>query len=251
MDGLDPLLSESNWQREELGLRNHGLLHEGALDHTLLARQPSHDPVGKVGPGVGHREGGGAAACLGLHDLVAAEHDPVRQRVALRVGEGARRLRLRQQGHDGGAGVAADHGHLGGDGVAALGVGDEGPGAAHVQGGDAKELPGVVDALLLQHLRGDGDSGVHRVRDDQDARLGACLRDPRHQVLDDAGVDVEEIVARHAWFARDARGDHDDVAAVQGGLQLVASVAGALRVRADMRQVGGDAWRDRGHVEAG
>lgn len=50
--------------------------------------------------------------------------------------------------------------------------------------------------------------------------LGAVLRNALHQVFDDACVDVEKIIARHAWLARHARGDDHEFAALERVLEL-------------------------------
>ncbi len=60
--------------------------------------------------------------------------------------------------------------------------------------------------------------------------------------LHDAGVLVEEVVPGHAGLARHARGDHHDVAVLEGGGHLVGTnVAGDLCRAVDVRNVGGDA----------
>mmetsp|Transcript_45484 Transcript_45484/g.134621 ORF Transcript_45484/g.134621 Transcript_45484/m.134621 type:complete len:380 (+) Transcript_45484:40-1179(+) len=251
VDGLDALLAQGHREGEELGARDHVRLDEGALRDVALAGEARHHAVRELGAGEGHGERGGAAARLGLDDLVAAEHDAMGEGVALGVGERHGRGGLREEGHDGGAGVAADDGHPDLQRVVAPVRADEGVRAADVERGDAEELLGVVHALLLQHLRGDGHRGVDRVGDDQDGRLGAGLGDAEHEVPHDAGVDVEEVVARHARLAGHAGGDHDHVAAVQSLLQLVARVAHALRVGGDVGEVAGHARCDGRDVEAG
>mmetsp|Transcript_61989 Transcript_61989/g.85515 ORF Transcript_61989/g.85515 Transcript_61989/m.85515 type:complete len:323 (-) Transcript_61989:3-971(-) len=250
MDGLHALLAQGHRQREELAAVDHVRLDEGALRHALLAREAGHDAVCELGTGEGHGERGGAAAGLRLHDLVAAEHDAVREGVALLVGEADGRLGLRQEGHDGRARVAANHRHLDLRGVVALGATHEGLCAAHIQGGNAEELLGVVHALRLQHLGSDRHRGVDGVRDDQDGRIGAGLGAARDQVLHDAGVDVEQVVARHAGLARHAGRDHHNIAAVQSLGQLITREARARRVGGDVGEVRGNAGGDGSHVEA-
>ena len=83
--------------------------------------------------------------------------------------------------------MATDHSHLGLVHVKTLGLGHKGAGAADVEGGDAKELVGVVDASLLEHLGGDGHGGVDGVGDDEDRGSRAGLGAGSHEVLDDAG----------------------------------------------------------------
>lgn len=69
-------------------------------------------------------------------------------------------VRLRDEGHDGDAGVAADDGDGFVLGVGALELGDEAGGADDVEGGDAEDALGVVDVLGLEDLGDDGDGGV-------------------------------------------------------------------------------------------
>ena len=55
------------------------------------------------------------------------------------------------------------------------------------------------------------------------------LRDGDGERVDDARVDVEEVVAGHSGLARDARRDDDEVGAGEGGGELFgARVAGDL-----------------------
>ena len=56
-----------------------------------------------------------------------------------------------------------------------------------------------------------------------------------------AGVDLEQVVARHARLARHARGDDDDVAPLEGGVQLVG--AGVALKKKKGR---GEGWGGRG-----
>ncbi|KAG5462559.1 MAG: LOW QUALITY PROTEIN: hypothetical protein BJ554DRAFT_4647, partial [Olpidium bornovanus] len=83
-DPIDAVAVKLNFGCEE---RDPLVLHDGALDVGRL-----HDPprailgmehrVHEPGAGESHGEGGGPLAVLGLHDLVAAELDAVRQRVS-------------------------------------------------------------------------------------------------------------------------------------------------------------------------
>lgn len=86
---------------------------------------------------------------------------------------------------------------------------------------NAKQLQRVKNAMLLEHLRRDRDSAVDRVRDDEQEGLWGVLSRAGDQVADDAGVDLEEVVAGHAWFAGDTCWDHDDVCAGEGGFEAV------------------------------
>lgn len=71
-------------------------------------------------------------------------------------------------------------------------------------------------------------SGVtHRVGNDQDVGLGGGLSGGLGEVADDGGVGVEEVITGHTGFARNARGDEDDLRALEavtetGGIGIVA-----------------------------
>ena len=152
--------------------------------------------------GISHAEGSGAGAVLGLDDLVAAELDALGEGVEFVRGDTDGGLGLAEEGDDGLAGVAADDGDDGVGGVLLAGeLLDEGLGADDVEGGDAEEALGVEDAGALEHLGGDGHRAVYGVGDDEDERLGAVLGHTLDEVADDAGVDLEEVVACHARFA--------------------------------------------------
>src|SRR5439155_23654770 len=62
---------------------------------------------------------------------------------------------------------------------------------------------------LLRHIAHD----VERIRDDDDDRVRRRLLDLFGDLLDDAGVGVEQVVTRHAGLARDPGGDDDQVGA--------------------------------------
>jgi hypothetical protein len=133
-------------------------IHERRLDDVLLALRRLEQALGEAGARHGHGEGGGARAVLGLDDFVAAELHAVDVVVELLAGELV--AGLGEEGHDGGAGVAADDGDVLAGGVGGLQLADEAAGADDVEGGDAEEAAGVVDALGLEDLGGDGDGGV-------------------------------------------------------------------------------------------
>ena len=106
-------------------------------------------------------------------------------------------------------------------------------------------------ALLLQHLGGDRHRRVDRVGDDVEQRARARVRARRDEVAHDPGVDLEQVVARHARLARHAGRDDDDVAPLEGVVELVGSRVsrdGGLGV--DVGEVGGDA-RGAGDIVEG
>lgn len=74
-------------------------------------------------------------------------------------------------------------------------------GTNDVEGGDAKEAFWVENASSLENLSGDGDGRVDGVRDDEDKSLGAMFCDALDEGVDDAGIDLEQVVAAHAGLA--------------------------------------------------
>mmetsp|Transcript_2467 Transcript_2467/g.9634 ORF Transcript_2467/g.9634 Transcript_2467/m.9634 type:complete len:389 (-) Transcript_2467:19-1185(-) len=238
---LDALLAEGHLGGEEGHLR-HGALHVGALHDARLAVLRAKARVRKQRAGVRHGERRAALARLGRDHLGAAVLRALGERVDDVIRHRRLGRRLRPQREDRDAGVAAHHRdvHLGGLQTVLLGV--KRLRAHDVQRGDAEELLGVVHASFLEHLRGDGHGGVHRVGDHVDHRLGAVRRDRVRQTGDNARVDLEQIVAGHAGLAGYARGDDHDVAILQRGAQLgVAGEALHLRGGVDVRDVRGDA----------
>ena len=93
-------------------------------------------------------------------------------------------------------------------------LGNEGLGTDNVECGDTEQLLGVEDTSGLEELGGNGDGGVDRVGDDKDVGLGAVLGDALNEALDDAGVDLEEVVTGHARLACrwSARSNADSIA---------------------------------------
>ena len=131
---------------------------KGGLDDVLLALGSLEERLGETGTGHGHGESGRTSTVLGLDDLVTTELDTVDvvlELLALKVVAG-----LGEEGNDGSAGVTADDSDVLGGGVGVLQLGDEARGTDNVKGGDTKETLGVVDALGLEDLGGDGDGGV-------------------------------------------------------------------------------------------
>jgi len=82
--------------------------------------------------------------------------------------------------------------------------------------------------------------GIERIGDHDEYRAGRELDDVLDDGFDDLVIRAQQIVAAHAGLAREAGGDHDDVAV--RGLAVIAAGggdAGDARVRA----------RDRGRFE--
>ena len=212
---------------------------KGGLDDALLALGGAEDGLGHAGTGHGHGEGGGTGTVLGLDDLVTAKLDALDE---LSVGGQVGVVALAEEGHNGDARVTADDGDVLVLGVGALELGDEAAGADNVEGGDAKEGLGVVDAAGLENLCADGDGGVDGVGDDEDLGVGGGLGDGLGQVADDGGVGVEEVVTGHAGLAGDAGGDEDNLGALDGGGEAGGGrvVAGDLGLGVDVGEIGGD-----------
>ena len=114
--------------------------------------------------------------------------------------------------------MATDDGDVDVGGVLAHVLAQEGVGAADVEGGDAADLLGVVDALGLEDLGGDRDGAIHRIGDDGEDCVGAMLGTALDKGLDDGGVRVEKVVAGHAGLARDASRDYNNGGTGECGL---------------------------------
>ena len=112
---------------------------------------------------------------------------------------GDARLRLAKQGNDGLPGVTSDNGdhRLGGIRLTRE-FGHKSLGPDHVKCGDAKDTLGVEDARLLEDLGSDRDGGVDWIGDDEKHGLGTKFSTACGEILDDPGIDVEEVVTRHA-----------------------------------------------------
>lgn len=94
---------------------------------------------------------------------------------------------------------------------------------------------------LLEHLRKDGHRGIHRVGDNQIAGIGRHLGSSLSNGLDNASVDIEEVITGHARLAGHTGRDDDDIAALQRGLDgLRALKPRDLGRERDVGQVGSD-----------
>jgi hypothetical protein len=181
---------------------------KGRLDDVLLALGGLEERLGETGTSHGHGESGRASTVLGLDNLVTTELDAADVVLELLAGEVV--ARLGEEGNDGSAGVTTNDGDVLGGGVGVLDLGDEARGTDNVEGGDTEETLGVVDALGLEDLGGDGDGRVdleksvfclmrsqldsaYGVGDDQDVGLGGVVSDGLGEVTDDGGVGVEQV----------------------------------------------------------
>mmetsp|Transcript_40301 Transcript_40301/g.114086 ORF Transcript_40301/g.114086 Transcript_40301/m.114086 type:complete len:229 (+) Transcript_40301:591-1277(+) len=158
---------------------------------------------------------------------------------------------LGEQREDSDAGVAADHWDINVLDLEPCLLSIESLGADHVQSGHAKQLLRVVDTHALQGLGGDGDGGVHRVGDHGNASLRAELAAGLHDALDNASVDLEEIISGHAGLTGNSGGNNNNIAAAESLAQLVIaheSLCDGLGV--DVAHVGSNA-RGSGHIVQG
>lgn len=139
----------------------------------------------------------------------------------------------------------------------------EGLGTHDIEGSDTEELLWVELAGLLEDLGGDRDGRVDWVGDDEDVGVRAGGGNALDEALDDAGVDLEEVVAGHAWLAyvfttsaagfsggvmgwltRDASRDDNDVGISEGLLHAIIGGEVALNLSngGDVGEIGGNAW---------
>jgi len=181
---------------------NTGEVDESRLNDAGLALVSLEELLGETEASVSHGKSGGSGAVLGLDDLVTTELDTVGESVELVLGNVDSRLGLAEERDDSLARVAADDGNDGLRGVLlASDALDEGLGTNDVEGGDTEQLLRVELAGLLEDLSGNRDGAVDGVGDDEDESLRAVLDDTLDQALDDASVDLEEVVTGHARLA--------------------------------------------------
>ena len=210
-DLLGDLLSTGNTGEIYIARLDEALGTSGGLEHLLgepvrrsiLGLSQYLSPAFNLPEtGVRHTQGCRTGAILGLDDLITTELDAVDQGVVLVVGDGDGRLDLAEEWDDGLARVAADdgNGELLGSRLAGN-LGDEGLCPDNIERGNAKQALGVEDALGFQDLGGDGHGRVDGIGDDEDEGLGGDLGGDFDQALDDASVDVKQVVTRHAGLA--------------------------------------------------
>jgi hypothetical protein len=124
------------------------------------------------------------------------------QGIELVLGNVDGRLGLAPQGNNGLAGVTANNGDGGLAGVALAGdLSDKGLCTDNIEGGDTEQLLGVELAGGLEDLGGDGDSAVDGVGNDEDKGVRAVFGNTLHEVSDNAGVDLEQVVTGHTRLA--------------------------------------------------
>lgn len=147
---------------------------------------------------ISHGQSGRTGTILGLNNLITTELDTVDEAVVLVVRNGDAGLGLAEKGNNGLAGVATDDRN---DKLLRVGfasnLGNEGLSSDDVKGGNTEHTLRVEDTLGLQDLDRNGDGGVDWVGDDENEGVGSDLSSDLNEALDDAGIDVEEIVTGH------------------------------------------------------
>lgn len=191
--GLDKALATSNGLEQLVG--KTVILSAAAAVDSHVGRSL---PVASVGHGQGSR----TSTVLGLDDLIATKLYPVDKGVVLVGGDRDARLDLAEERHDGLARVTPNNGDVQLLRVSLAGnLGDEGFSADNVKGGDTEQTLGVEDTLGLQDLSRNGDGGVDGIGDNQNEGLRGNLSGDLNEALDDASVDVEQIITGHAGLA--------------------------------------------------
>lgn len=77
--------------------------------------------------------------------------------------------------------------------VGVLDLRDEAGSTDDIKSGDTEQTLGVVDALGLENLSGDGDGGVDRVGNDENVGIGSVISSGLGQVANNGRVGVEQI----------------------------------------------------------
>lgn len=240
---LSTVWSKLNWDGEEVktsgGLDGltawSGGVHKGWLNDVLLASSGTENLLGEAETGVSHGEGSGTSSILSLDNLITTELNTVYESIKLISWDKNSWLSLGEEWDDGLAGVATDNGDGGSGWVAGAGeLGDEGLGADDVKGGDTEKALRVEDALGLEDLSGDWDGRVYWVGNDEDEGVWCDVGDDLDEALDDAGVDVEEVIAGHSWLAwgvldKSSTDQKQDIRGMPAGMTMMsASLNAAL-----------------------
>lgn len=118
-------------------------------------------------------------------------------------------LRLADQWQNRRAGVATDNRDLELPRVVSKDVGHKLRSSDHIQSCHTKQTLRVENAVLLEHLSGNGDSAVDRVGDDADKGCWAKLCDTSSKVRNDAGIGLEKVLKvsgnyQHVYLTRKA-----------------------------------------------
>ncbi len=221
-------------------------LHVAALGYrfAISCRNQRH---GETRRGLRHRQGCRAGTGLGFDHLGARLLDTRGQRLDLLVAQ-LDPGNTRKQRQNGDAAVAADDVDVDLAGALANRLGDEGIRANHIQRGYAEDLARVVDASRIEHLGRDRHGRIDRVGHDRETGFGTGPCAGSDQVLDDAGIDVEQVVTRHPGLTRYAGRDHDDIGILHRRFDVVADKAPDTDVGRNVAQVDGNSRGKRRDV---
>ena len=234
-DFLSARRAETDLSREVRKFRDVGS-DVRTFVHVRFTTQTAQASFSHARSGISHGERRGAGASLGFDDFGAGVLNAHGELISLFGGEVALRVRLAQKRQNRNASVATDDGNVDVVNVQPLGFCDERVRANDVERRDAENLLRIVASSLLEHLARDRDRGVHRVGDDVDQRVRARFGARDAQVANDAGVNREQIVSRHARLTRNARGNNHQIGTLERILQLIRShestdLARRVRVR--------------------
>lgn len=159
-------LLDTFWAKLDLGCEEVDSLilverafHKGRLDDTLLTLRSLQQTLCKSGTSHCHGESCRTSTILGLDDLITTELDAVDKSIELLPCD-VGMARLRDQWHNGDAGVATNDCDVLVGGVGSLDLRDESRGTDNIQGSDTEETLGVVDTLGLEDLANDRNGGV-------------------------------------------------------------------------------------------
>jgi hypothetical protein len=93
--------------------------------------------------------------------------------------------------------------------------------ANDIKGRNSEKTLRIENTGRFEHLRSDWNSRVDWVRDDEDKGLGGEFSDALSQVSHDSSVNLEEVIAAHARFTRNASGNDHHIGSSQSVLQTV------------------------------
>jgi len=152
--------------------------------------------------GICHGKSGRSSAILGLNNLITTELHTVYQSSQFISWDLNSRLSLAEKRNNGLSRMATNDWDS-----EALRVGfsnnlsNEGLSSDNIKGRNTEETLRVENSLGLEDLGGDWDGGIYGVGDDEDIGFWCNFCDSLNETFDDTGVDVEEIIAGHSWFA--------------------------------------------------
>lgn len=191
MDLLHPTRAQLDLTREEIDalVFIQRAIHKRRLHHALLPLRSLEQTFREPRPRHRHTQRRRARAIFRLDDLVPTKLHPKHEIIQLLPAKLV--PALAQQRHDRRARVAAHDGDVLVGRVRALVLRDEAAGAHDVEGRDAEEALGVVDAGGFEDLGADGHGAVDGVGDHEDVGVRGGGGDGFSEVADYGGVGVE------------------------------------------------------------